>query len=103
MKCRGKNLFFSTDIDKGIREADLIFISVNTPTKTFGLGKVSPSIILQLPYFICSFIPMRTTCQLVKINILSFIEPIREGVRNNSLMQVCDVPFSKPYPYWFKK
>ncbi|XP_072050687.1 UDP-glucose 6-dehydrogenase-like [Amphiura filiformis] len=39
MQCRGKNLFFSTDIDKGIREADLIFISVNTPTKTFGLGK----------------------------------------------------------------
>lgn len=39
MKCRGKNLFFSTDIDKAIKEADIIFISVNTPTKTFGLGK----------------------------------------------------------------
>ena len=39
-KCRGKNLFFSTDINKGIREADLIFICVNTPTKDFGLGKV---------------------------------------------------------------
>jgi len=38
-KCRGKNLFFSTDIEKAIREADLIFICVNTPTKTFGLGK----------------------------------------------------------------
>eukprot|EP00118_Oscarella_pearsei_P009082 m.50065 g.50065 ORF g.50065 m.50065 type:complete len:505 (+) comp34053_c0_seq2:330-1844(+) len=38
-KCRGKNLFFSTEIDKSITEADLIFISVNTPTKTFGLGK----------------------------------------------------------------
>lgn len=38
-KCRGKNLFFSTDIDSAIREADLIFICVNTPTKTFGLGK----------------------------------------------------------------
>ncbi|XP_012946479.1 UDP-glucose 6-dehydrogenase [Aplysia californica] len=37
--CRGKNLFFSTDIDKGIREAELIFICVNTPTKTFGWGK----------------------------------------------------------------
>lgn len=35
---RGKNLFFSTDIDKAIREADMIFISVNTPTKTYGLG-----------------------------------------------------------------
>lgn len=38
-KCRGKNLFFSTDVAKGIAEADLIFISVNTPTKTFGFGK----------------------------------------------------------------
>lgn len=37
--CRGRNLFFSTDVDKAIIEADLIFISVNTPTKTFGMGK----------------------------------------------------------------
>ena len=37
--CRGRNLFFSTDIPKAIREADLIFISVNTPTKTFGAGE----------------------------------------------------------------
>ncbi len=36
---RGKNLFFSTDCDTAIVEADLIFISVNTPTKTFGVGK----------------------------------------------------------------
>lgn len=37
-KCRGKNLFFDTDIDKAIREADLIFVSVNTPTKLSGVG-----------------------------------------------------------------
>jgi UDPglucose 6-dehydrogenase len=36
---RGKNLFFSTDVDKAIDEAELIFISVNTPTKTYGSGK----------------------------------------------------------------
>lgn len=35
---RGKNLFFSTDVDAGIREADILFVSVNTPTKTFGEG-----------------------------------------------------------------
>jgi len=35
---RGKNLFFSTNIDEGIREADIIFVSVNTPTKTSGVG-----------------------------------------------------------------
>ncbi|MBU3822282.1 UDP-glucose 6-dehydrogenase [Flavobacteriaceae bacterium XHP0103] len=36
---RGKNLFFSTDIDKHIAESEMIFISVNTPTKTYGKGK----------------------------------------------------------------
>ncbi|KAH8919573.1 UDP-glucose/GDP-mannose dehydrogenase [Atractiella rhizophila] len=35
---RGKNLFFDTDIDKAIKEADLIFVSVNTPTKKNGVG-----------------------------------------------------------------
>ena len=35
---RGRNLFFSSDIDSAIREADVIFVSVNTPTKTFGDG-----------------------------------------------------------------
>ncbi len=35
---RGRNLFFSTEIEKGIRESDVIFVSVNTPTKTFGAG-----------------------------------------------------------------
>ncbi len=37
-KCRNKNLFFSTDIVSNIRSADMIFISVNTPTKTKGIG-----------------------------------------------------------------
>lgn len=36
---RGRNLFFSTDIDRAIDQADMIFISVNTPTKTYGKGK----------------------------------------------------------------
>ncbi|RPF73874.1 MAG: nucleotide sugar dehydrogenase [Rickettsiales bacterium TMED289] len=36
---RNKNLFFSTDIDKHINESEMIFISVNTPTKTYGDGK----------------------------------------------------------------
>ncbi|WP_242203346.1 UDP-glucose 6-dehydrogenase [Aestuariivivens insulae] len=36
---RGRNLFFSTNIDQAIDEADMIFISVNTPTKTYGKGK----------------------------------------------------------------
>ncbi|HAR67403.1 MAG TPA: nucleotide sugar dehydrogenase [Lentisphaeria bacterium] len=35
---RGRNLIFSTEVDQGIADADIIFVSVNTPTKTFGRG-----------------------------------------------------------------
>lgn len=38
-EARGRNLFFSTEVDKAIDEAEMIFISVNTPTKTYGSGK----------------------------------------------------------------
>lgn len=38
LKARGRNLFFSTEIDKGINDADIIFVSVNTPIKAFGEG-----------------------------------------------------------------
>nr|AMD43723.1 UDP-glucose dehydrogenase [Vanderbylia robiniophila] len=37
-QARGRNLFFSTNVDKAILEADLIFVSVNTPTKKSGVG-----------------------------------------------------------------
>ena len=37
-KARGRNLFFSTEIDKAIDEAEMIFMAVNTPTKTEGEG-----------------------------------------------------------------
>ncbi len=37
-ECLNRNLFFSTDVDRAIAEADMIFVSVNTPTKTFGQG-----------------------------------------------------------------
>jgi len=38
-EARGRNLFFSANVEKAIDEADMIFISVNTPTKTYGKGK----------------------------------------------------------------
>ncbi|MBN2106565.1 MAG: nucleotide sugar dehydrogenase [Deltaproteobacteria bacterium] len=37
-EARGRNLFFSTDIEAAIKDAEIIFVSVNTPTKTFGAG-----------------------------------------------------------------
>lgn len=38
-EARGRNLFFSTAVEQAIEEAQVIFISVNTPTKTYGKGK----------------------------------------------------------------
>jgi UDPglucose 6-dehydrogenase len=38
-EARGRNLFFTTEVEKAIDEAQMIFISVNTPTKTYGIGK----------------------------------------------------------------
>ena len=38
LECRGKNLFFSTEVSKAIQEAEMIFVSVNTPTKDYGVG-----------------------------------------------------------------
>ena len=40
-EARGRNLFFTTDVEKTIAEADIVFVSVNTPTKQFGVGKGS--------------------------------------------------------------
>ncbi|MDI9407588.1 MAG: hypothetical protein QM522_12860, partial [Chitinophagaceae bacterium] len=37
-RCRGRNLHFSTDVDGAIAAADMVFLSVNTPTKTRGIG-----------------------------------------------------------------
>lgn len=37
-ECRGRNLFFSTDVDAAIRDSSIIFVSVNTPTKKHGVG-----------------------------------------------------------------
>jgi UDPglucose 6-dehydrogenase len=45
-KIRNRNLFFSTDTEKAIQEADLIFISVHTPTKSYGFGTVSCIILI---------------------------------------------------------
>lgn len=38
-EARGRNLFFSTEVERAIEQSEMIFISVNTPTKTYGIGK----------------------------------------------------------------
>ena len=111
-KARNRNLFFSTDIDRAIADAELIFISVNTPTKTYGLGKdeaadlqfvelcarniakvaKSDKIIIEK-----STLPVRTAAALktilnsnsskVKFEILSNPEFLAEGTAINDLFK----------------
>ena len=52
-EARGRNLFFSTDIDAAIRECTIIFVSVNTPTKTSGIGAGEAA---DLTYWVRAFI-----------------------------------------------
>lgn len=37
-EARGRNLHFSTEVRQAIHESDIVFVSVNTPTKTYGIG-----------------------------------------------------------------
>lgn len=111
-ECRDKNLFFSTDVDGAIQAADMIFISVNTPTKSYGIGKgmasdltyiercarqiaavsTSDKIIVEK-----STLPVRTAETLksildatgngIKFQILSNPEFLAEGTAISDLMQ----------------
>ncbi len=54
-QARGRNLFFSTDVDKAILEADLIFVSVNTPTKKSGVGAGFAADLKYVPYLVLPF------------------------------------------------
>lgn len=38
-QCRGRNLFFTSDVQNAVRDADIVFVAVNTPTKTYGVGE----------------------------------------------------------------
>jgi UDPglucose 6-dehydrogenase len=107
---RNRNLFFSTDIERGIKENDIIFVSVNTPTKTFGTGagmaadlqywektarqilenSASPKIIIEK-----STLPVRTALAMerilnatqngVRFDVLSNPEFLAEGTAINDL------------------
>jgi UDPglucose 6-dehydrogenase len=98
---RGKNLFFSTEVDQAIDEAQLIFISVNTPTKTYGSGK---GMAADLKYIeLCarqiekSTLPVRTAQAIknildntgngVQFQILSNPEFLAEGTAVEDLLQ----------------
>merc|ERR1712048_597546 len=105
-QCRGKNLFFSTDVQKGVEEADIIFASVNTPTKKQGIGAGRAADLRFIEsvgrtiaqYSTCSKIviekstvPVRTAAALERV-----LSANEKGERASSKDQIGD----KPNRYW---
>jgi len=78
---RGRNLFFSTDIDSALKSADLIFISVNTPTKMYGIGKGRAA---DLKYVESCARRIATVCTGRKIIVEKSTVPVRccSSIRN---------------------
>ena len=83
---RGKNLFFSTDVENGIREADIIFVSVNTPTKSFGHGAGRAA---DLQYWEkCARLILRVSTSS-KIVIEKSTLPVRTAAAMERILQGC--------------
>jgi len=71
---RGKNLFFTTDIDSAIQESSMIFVSVNTPTKKFGVGAGKAS---DLKYWELAARQIRRIAKVPKIVVEKSTLPVR--------------------------
>ena len=80
-EARGRNLFFSTNVEKAIDEAEMIFISVNTPTKTYGIGK---GMAADLKYIELSARQIASVAKSDKIIIEKSTLPVRtaEAIKN---------------------
>ena len=82
-EARGKNLFFSTDIDKAIDEAQLVFMAVNTPTKTSGEGK---GFAADLKYVVASAQQIAKASRSNKIVVEKSTLPVRTAEKIKELL-----------------
>ena len=81
---RGRNLFFSTDIDKAIDEAQMIFMAVNTPTKTEGEGA---GMAADLRYFISSAKQIAQVAKDDKIIVEKSTLPVRTAEKVKEILE----------------
>jgi len=88
---RGKNLFFTTEIDAGLVEADIIFVSVNTPTKTHGIGAGSASNIKNVEACARN---IAKVCKTPKIIVEKSTVPVKTGETIARILSTSDVKFS---------
>ena len=88
-ECRGKNLFFSVDVTGEIDAADLIFISVNTPTKTFGIGEGEAADLKNLD-FVCRLIA--NNAKSSKIVVEKSTVPVKAAELVNRILKANQKP-----------
>ncbi len=86
---RGRNLFFSTDVPAAIRRADILFVSVNTPTKTYGLGQNRAA---DLRYIEAVARDIARHADRPKIIVEKSTIPVRTAEAIRSILQTSDVP-----------
>lgn len=83
-EARNRNLFFSTDIDKAIDEAEMIFMAVNTPTKTEGEGA---GMAADLRYFISSAKHIAKVAKNDKIVVEKSTLPVRTAEKVKEILE----------------
>jgi UDPglucose 6-dehydrogenase len=87
---RGRNLFFSTDIERAIHEAQMIFISVNTPTKTYGVGK---GMAADLKFVELCARQIAETANEDKIIVEKSTLPVRTAQSIKRILEAYDTPY----------
>ncbi len=89
-EARGRNLFFSTDVEGAIRGAQMIFISVNTPTKTYGVGK---GMAADLKYVELCARQIAETANEDKIIVEKSTLPVRTAQSIKRIIEAYDTPW----------
>jgi len=84
---RGRNLFFSTDLENNIKEAEIIFVSVNTPTKTFGEGAGKSS---DLQYWEKCARDIRSAAESDKIIVEKSTLPVKTAIAMERVLSAND-------------
>ena len=99
---RGRNLFFSTDVESAIREGDVIFISVNTPTKTYGVGKGMAADLKYVELCARQIAAVATTDKIIvekstlPVRTAQAIKTILENGNDNGRDKECLISANKP-------
>ena len=89
---RGRNLFFSTDIESAILECDIVFVGVNTPTKMFGRGAGRAS---DLQYWEATARSIKAISKSDKIVVEKSTLPVRTAAAMNSILNCEAMPGEK--------